>query len=128
MHAERHNVRNSSLPDGIELYNGLKICNMDNGNSHKLVLGSHVISALVASSLRLDLEQQKPELGPSTHSFHPSFNTEIFLSSSSVQKSDNLLKKKSTHINTFDMFAQSKQIRSKYTVPSTAKKKRMYMR
>lgn len=77
MHAERQSVRNSSLPDDNELYDGLKFCNMDNDNSHKLVLGSHVISALVTSSLRLDLDQQKPELGPSTYSFLPSLNKRL---------------------------------------------------
>ncbi|KAI8063054.1 hypothetical protein BDF21DRAFT_389426 [Thamnidium elegans] len=127
-HAERHSIQKSSLPDGTELYDGLKICNMDSDSSHKLVLGSHVISALVTSSLRLDLDQPKPELGPSTHSFHPTQNTRLFLSAYSLHKSDNLLKMKSTQINTFDKYAQLKQIRSKYTVPSTYRLSRCSLR
>ncbi|CEP17805.1 hypothetical protein [Parasitella parasitica] len=122
IHSERFDSAssNSSAPIGDELYETIKISNIDRDNSHnKLIIGSKIFSGLVTSSLRLDSENQKPELGPSTYFFHPTSTTKLFVSSSSIKRANALLAKKSTQINNFDKFAQLRQLRSNFTIPTT---------
>jgi hypothetical protein len=121
IHSERFNgvFSNSSAPTGDEIYETINICNIDLDNSHKLIIGSNIFSGLVTSSLRLDSKNLEPELGPSTHHFHPTATTKLFVSSSSIKKANALLVKKATQINNFDKFSQLRQLRSNFTIPTT---------
>ena len=119
IHNEKYSTTQTSLPNGSEYYNGLKIYNIEMDSSLKLIIGSHVMSALVTSSLRLDLEIVEPELGPSTYNFKTSNETRLFIPSPSLEKAERLYAAKSMKLNNYDLYAQLKQIRSKFTIPTS---------
>ncbi|KAL9544481.1 hypothetical protein MBANPS3_007610 [Mucor bainieri] len=117
-YAERHNPRSNSLPTGQELYETLAIRNVINCNKDRLlVIGTHDITGLVTSSIRLDKELA-PELGPSTINFNPCHSTQLFLSNDSIKKATKLLVQKQACVNVYDKYAQLKQVRSDFTIPT----------
>lgn len=60
--------------------------------SEKLIFGSKTMNPWVISSIRIDDSKLAPEIGPSTKNFAPSKNTRIFVSTSSIQLANKILK------------------------------------
>lgn len=78
--------------------NLLKIVSVKDDNSNKLKLGSQTMNALVVSSVRIDKEMM-PEVGPSTHQFHVSRNSKLYLSQSSIALAKKVLEFKNLPVN-----------------------------
>jgi hypothetical protein len=75
---------------------------------------------LVVSSIRIDTDQMTPELGPYTKNFVPSKNTPIFLSNSSIEKSNKVLRERTYRIQPDqEILSHFKQVQSKYHEEST---------
>lgn len=119
-HYERfQNTYTSTLPDEhTSLYDDICFCNVDEDNSHKLIIGTCTFCSLITSSVRLDGDF-KPEVGPSTFNFKPSGSTRIFLSNYSIERVARILEDQPTKLYNSDILAQLRQVRSSFTSPRT---------
>jgi hypothetical protein len=82
--------------------------------SKKLIIGTNVFNALVASSKRLD-SKTIPEVGPSTYKFHSTRQTRLFISSKMILKANKTIE----NAQSSDFKAQFRQVRSSFTNPQT---------
>lgn len=81
-HRERFSA-SSSLPNVKDKYERIKVNNITADNSSKLVIGIFTFNILITSSLRLDEEDIKPQLGSGTLNVQARNNTRIYLSEKS---------------------------------------------
>lgn len=112
----------SSLPNFTSQYpNRLSIGLMSYDNSRKLTIGTNAFNALVISSIRLDDSKTPSEVGASTKHFTPSSNSRIFLSTSSIEKANQLANDNNReHIpSSDDPFNMIMQLRSKFNQETT---------
>lgn len=115
-HAERYSIsdRETSIPAHNDRYDSVCVRLMNKDNSLKLVIGTFSCNLLVTSSCTIN-ENPVVCVGPSTDSFKPSNQTQIFLNKTSVDKSLMLLSDNDCHqLYPHDQMEQLKQIRSKF--------------
>lgn len=105
--------------------NKLKITKINMDKSEKLIIGSRMMNILVISSIRIDNSKLAPEVGPSTTNFTPSKNTRIFVSMSSIQQANKILKDPNS-LKLSDPLVHVRQLRSKFHQHSTYSLARSY--
>lgn len=95
----------------------VRLINRD--NSIRLIIGTFSCNLLVTSSCTID-EDPVICVGPSTNSFKPSNQTQIFLNQKSVDKSLTLLSNNDCcQLYPYDQLEQLKQVRSKFYCEET---------
>lgn len=118
-HHERFLGDGSSLPTIKDRYKKIKVCNLLNDNSKKLIIGTFTFNILVTSSVRIDEETFLPELGSTTSNFIANEQTKVYLANSSRIEAKSILEKKKTLFEPFDIMSQLRQLRSKFSYSST---------
>lgn len=115
-HAEQYLVtdKETSIPAHNDRYGSVCVRLMNNDNSEKLIIGTFSCNLLVTSSCTIN-ENPVVCVGPSTNSFKPSNQTQIFLNKKSVDKSLVLLSDNGCcQLYPYDQMEQLKQVRSKF--------------
>lgn len=104
----------TSIPAHNDRYGSVCVRLMNSDNSIKLIIGTFSCNLLVTSSCTID-ENPVICVGPSTNSFKPSNQTQIFLNKKSVDKSLILLSDNDCcQLYPYDQMEQLKQVRSKF--------------
>ncbi|KAG1462499.1 hypothetical protein G6F56_005503 [Rhizopus delemar] len=115
-HAEQYLItdRETSIPAHNDRYGSVCVRLMNSDNSIKLIIGTFSCNLLVTSSCTID-ENPVICVGPSTNSFKPSNQTQIFLNKKSVDKSLILLSDNDyCQLYPYDQMEQLNQVRSKF--------------
>lgn len=115
-HAEQYSVtdRETSIPAHSDRYDSVCVRLINRDNSIRLIIGTCSCNLLVTPSCTID-EDPVICVGPSTNSFKPSNQTQIFLNKKSVDKSLTLLSNNDCcQLYSHDQLEQLKQVRSKF--------------
>lgn len=115
-HAEQYSItdKETSIPMHDDRYDSVCVRLMNRDNSTKLVIGTFSCNLLVTSSCTID-ENPIICVGPSTNSFKPSNQTQIYLNKKSIDKSFALVSNNDCYqLYPYDQLEQLKQVRSKF--------------
>lgn len=109
----------SSLPTLSHRYKRISVISKVEDQSKKLIIGTLLVfNALVTSSIILDINLPA-EVGAFTFKFNPSNNTQLFLSTRSIESANKAIAHKAKVYALHDINCSLRQVRSRLTSPNT---------